>query len=762
MYAGWMLFRLEIKKFIAMLPVILAETVLTGLILLGIGFCASKAVYGEKAVDEIRVGIVTYGEDSLTEMLIGFVESMDSVKDTASFVRLSEEKAREELAAGELAAAILVPEGIVDSVNSGENIPATILLADDYSRVETEVFAQFTKTGAKLLTVAQAGIYAADALCMEEGCPERIPESEDYLNRQYLDYAMGRSGLFKEVEVSAAAGISLAEYYKISLLLAFLSFAGFSFGKSMEVQSGDREKVLMTRGMGAGKRYLIETAAFSCVFALLGTILGSLLTAAAGWLWMGLVWFTMGTFLRALFQMTGNHTGGFLLCFGILMALMLTAGVFIPTAFLPLWVEKFGQIIPYKSWMEILTAISQKSFSGKMAAELAGMIFVFLAVGCLAVAVRGREKEKKIFLRQGTPRWETPRRGGVFFKNEKKTSVWIILWKQFFLRYRLWIGVILLTAFLGGLFKERLSGQQEYQGIVVGICSSDEKSGELLSGLLEETGIIRFQEYTDEEEMLRQIKNGSLECGFSLPEGFYDRLVRGKIKRQATLFYSPASSVHKIAGEVVFAEIFKLLSKEVLDGDLRALGYEKETDFAAVRERLYALNEKYMGNGSTFHFVYETGEGDMGEAAESLSMVRGLVAVMIFLMTVLGLGNVLEREAVWSSMPGKMGKRLRMRSIHVAVAGSVLTGGAVLYLSGSMERPAKELAGLLLYFIVLEVFIMILRLFVKNSRALYGLLPVLVLCSFLFCPVFIRIGRYLPQIAWAARIFPATYYLELF
>lgn len=298
MYGRRMLFRVEIKKYIMMLPVILAETVLAGALLLGIGFCASKAVYGEKAVSEIRVGIVTQDDDSLTELLIRFVASMDSIKDTVSFVRLSGEEAGEELSGGRLSAAVLVPEGIVDSVNSGENTPATILLAGGYSKAETEVFRQFADAGARLLTVAQAGIYAADAFCIEEGHPEKIPQAEDYLNRKYLDYAMGRSGFFKEVEVSAAPGMSMAEYYGISLLLAFLSFAGISFGKCMRIQAGEREKMLRARGIGAGERYLADAAAFGGVSAFLGTVIGLLLhTLLSGgffafrvkWLWMWLL-----------------------------------------------------------------------------------------------------------------------------------------------------------------------------------------------------------------------------------------------------------------------------------------------------------------------------------------------------------------------------------------------------------------------------------------------------------------------------------------
>lgn len=813
MYGRWMLFRLEMKKYMAMVPAILAGTALVGLILFGIGFCASKAVYGEKAVGEIRVGIVADGQDNLTEMLIRFVESMDSVRDTVAFVRLSEAEAREALLEGVLSAAVLVPEGIVDSVNSGENIPATILLADDYSRAETEVFAQFTAAGAKLLTVAQAGIYAADALCIEEGRPESIGWLEDYLNRRYLDYAMGRSGFFKEVEVSAAAGIGMADYYGICLMLAFLSFAALSFGKSMRTQGGDREKMLAARGLGRGTGYIADAAAFGCVFAFFGTITGLPLylllskgklifsgnlfsgTAAqleessfvigADWLWMWLLWFAIGVFIRFLIQAAGNHAGGISLAFGILMAFMLASGVFIPSAFLPLWVERAGNIFPYRSWIRILRAVLQGDFEVKLAAELLLQILLFALAGVLAAILRDSAEKWRILPKRdlgGGLDKHYQRKAGrgegifgrsgsaIFARRLQKAQICGILWKEYFLKFRLWLILGVLAAlFMGisGASYGDASDGQKYRGIEVGICTSDEKGKELLSGLMKGEGIFRFQEYEDEGEMLREIKNGGLECGYFLPEGFYEKLVRGKMKRQAILYRSPASSVHRISEEVVFAELFEILSRDILADYLQESGYgEKEgmteSGLDARRTRLYELNDRYGKDGSTFHFVYEAGKGETQKEPESLNIMRGLIAVMIFLMSLLGFANVLEQKEVWFAMPGISGRRLKAGSIHIAIMGSVCFGGVCLYLTGNMKEPGKELAGLLVYFLALEIFITILKLSVRESGRLYGLLPTLVLGSCLFCPVFIRIERYLPILKWIGAAFPPSYYLRLF
>ena len=102
--------------------------------------------------------------------------------------------------------------------------------------------------------------------------------------------------------------------------------------------------------------------------------------------------------------------------------------------------------------------------------------------------------------------------------------------------------------------------EDEVQGIAVGVCAEDEKGKELLEKLESVEGIFRFQDYQNEEEMIRQIENGTLECGYVFPEGFYENILRGRTVRQITLYCSPASSAHKISYEVVFSELFEILS----------------------------------------------------------------------------------------------------------------------------------------------------------------------------------------------------------
>lgn len=403
----WILFRLEIKKFIRMLPVILAETILFGLLLLVFGLWASKGLYGNKAVSQIRIGIVSDTDDRITDRIVRFVSSMDSVSDAVSFVRLSEEEARKKISLGEIFGAVLIPQGLMESILSGENLPAVILLDDTFSSMETAVFAQLADAGAKLLATAQAGIYAADAFCMSTGHEDLIVQSEEYLNKAYIDYAMKRTSLWKEREITAHLGVNISDYYGISLFLAFLLLAGVSFGTYMQVGCGERERIWKTWGIGTGQRYLIEGTAFGAVYSLLGMLLAipfylllakeldSSFSPSLSWLWMAAVWMAAGLFLRMLVELSGNHTGGMGICFLLLLAFMIVSGMFIPLSFLPLWAERAGRLLPFGRWMEAITAALQGSALGTQAVWLLADMLVYLLLGVLFTKCREHQGMKK-------------------------------------------------------------------------------------------------------------------------------------------------------------------------------------------------------------------------------------------------------------------------------------------------------------------------------------------------------------------------------
>lgn len=339
-----------------------------------------------------------------------------------------------------------------------------------------------------------------------------------------------------------------------------------------------------------------------------------------------------------------------------------------------------------------------------------------------------------------------------------------ILWKRYLVRNKIWLAVLCAAGILAVCFGTK-SREEEYSGIKVGVLAEDEDGRLLLKDLEEEDGIFRFLAFDEREEMIREIENGALECGFVLPEGFYENIAKGKLMRQIELFYSPSSTAHKISYEVVFSYLFRNLSDYVLPryiDESVERGVFTGEEAGLARENLLAIKEKYDGGGNTFSFSYEQVGGGGEEAEASLSAVRGWIAVLVFFLSLLGLADCLKADELARGLNRRNRARVRECSLDISIFASVLFGGLLLVLWGRGESVFMELKALGVYFIALQLYIRCLKLLIKRPETVYGLMPVLVLGSLLLCPVFIRIETYLPAAALLKKLFPASYYLDLF
>ena len=84
---------------------------------------------------------------------------------------------------------------------------------------------------------------------------------------------------------------------------------------------------------------------------------GASLLEVPGLVLLFLIFVMMGIFIRIVMQITGNSPGGMGAAFLVLLALMVAAGLFVPKAFLPVWMERAGKYSPYTLWMEMMWEI---------------------------------------------------------------------------------------------------------------------------------------------------------------------------------------------------------------------------------------------------------------------------------------------------------------------------------------------------------------------------------------------------------------------
>lgn len=336
-----------------------------------------------------------------------------------------------------------------------------------------------------------------------------------------------------------------------------------------------------------------------------------------------------------------------------------------------------------------------------------------------------------------------------------------ILWKQYLLKHRSALLIFLILAIL--IRALGVSGQEDsVKGMKVGICALDEDGETLFGSLVEESGIFHFCLYEDEETMIRDVKNGNLECGYVLPEDFFEHLLQGKIRRQIPLYYSVSSGAHKLSYEVVFAHLFGMLSDEVLKEWFLQSDFNTGELAQKQLDRLLELKEYCEQGGETFAFHFEKVGVEAKEKTVGLDVVRGVGAVMMFFLSLLGLAN--SKELWWQNkmLSHKQAKNIGNRSLHVAIAGSVMAGGIFILIVRGFDNLLKEVGALLCYYVLLEVTVRLLGIVLRTAQNVYSVAPVLLLVSLLLCPVFFRIDTWVPILGYIGKAFPVSWYLNFF
>ena len=395
MKAGFLYFILQCKRYSRILPVILIESLLIAGFIVMLGSISVKVMGEGSAFSRIKVGVVSKEEEALTGLMMSFVEGMDSFEESCSFTLMDEEKAYEALEQGEIYAAVILPEGVLESILNGTNIPAKVVLSKACSELETAVFHEVADAGGRLLSIAQAGIYAADALCVELECRELIPQAEDYLNAAYLKYALNRAEIFETEEVIVTGKVGLAAYYGVSLLLVFFTFTAVVAGRYAKVRKDAHTMLVAALGMKLWKQYLCDTLAYALTITLWGGLIAFPLlwkctvyerveskTVIVCILFLAIL-FSIAVFVRLLLQLSGNSTGGIGGVFGVLLVMMFSCGLILPTAFLPVNLEKLGNFFPYGYWMEMVFSTMQGRVNGTGLLMLAFLDIVLLLLGML-------------------------------------------------------------------------------------------------------------------------------------------------------------------------------------------------------------------------------------------------------------------------------------------------------------------------------------------------------------------------------------------
>lgn len=346
----------------------------------------------------------------------------------------------------------------------------------------------------------------------------------------------------------------------------------------------------------------------------------------------------------------------------------------------------------------------------------------------------------------------------------RQLAVWLFLsWKRA-LKRPFFLLLLFLLPLGAGVFRQA----EELDSGTIAIAlytDGDAWNQRVAEELMAEEGSFEFYLCGTAGELEADVAAGRAECGYLFPADFRARLESGSYKRAVRVVVSPSTAAAELASETVFAGLFRVLGKELLEQ------YVTEGEaFAAVSEenlwkQIKPLYEKALSNGSTFAFEYETLEG--GKITESRMKasfpVRGTGAVFVFVMGLAAAVTAAEDEkrGLYAAMPCGRKRLFQLVSVASLVFLSCISVYFSLAVAGEGRGIFTEAAVLLCYGGAAAVCSSLLLCLLKQPLVLSGLIPFFILGSLVSCPVFVDLSVFVPVLSVVRRFFLPWYYLRL-
>ncbi len=354
------LWKLELKRTFLLMPAMLLEAGILLIILCTIAFGVGKLLYKDSSIVKIDVAIIEEEENPLTELAVNYVHGMESISKSCKFTIVTKEEGFSMLEDGKAAAVIYLPEGMIEGILNGNNVPAQVFFPED-AGIESALLKELADAGIQMLRVAQAEIYGVYDTAKNYGALGRISALEADIDMYNLAFALDRLALFKTQHLSATGSLTFLQYGISSGSIFFLLLIGMACYPMMQPYPDALRRQLKRSGIGIGRQCfgkwlcgLCSIAVSSLFFLFLIKGIMAMLGYSA---WLPEIGFRqagtaviilicIATLIFMIFQMTDSGSAAILILFFLSTVMIYFSGGIIPSAFLPKAVQGIGKFLP--------------------------------------------------------------------------------------------------------------------------------------------------------------------------------------------------------------------------------------------------------------------------------------------------------------------------------------------------------------------------------------------------------------------------------
>ena len=362
--------KITMKRSLCSLPAqLLVAVILIGLAS-GLLLLSNRFFYQDSLYKRQQVGVVWGEQQQMTDLVMNFVQEMDSVDAACELIVMDRQQAFRALEQGDVIAVMVVPASVLEDILDGTNTPVQIYLPKE-ATFESMVFGELLEAAASLLTTAQAQIYAVYDLALSADAMEFLHGYEQEIDAWNLRLVLNRDRSFRMEQVDVFGKVSITAYYLAAggILLFLLWGMGAVFLREEHFDQSAR--MLRRAGVGSISALLIKWVVETIWILGIEILYGALIRLFTGVLGINLtisrelvvVLLCGAAFIAAIhlffYQLFTQQTSVMLALSIGSVGMLFLAGGFVPATFLPASVTRIGKLLPINRLLQMQSEILQ-------------------------------------------------------------------------------------------------------------------------------------------------------------------------------------------------------------------------------------------------------------------------------------------------------------------------------------------------------------------------------------------------------------------
>lgn len=192
-------------------------------VLLPLGAGRAAGLLLSRGVDfqGVTLAVTAPEGDETPRLLERYMGEMEDVSQYCRIVSMDEAEALAALNAGEVTAVLVLPENFIRGVMWGDNPDLRLIVAGDRP-LESLLLLWVGQSASDILSAFQSGVYAVLELYDQAPPPGLTRDQVVFdINLDYINLALGRSGMFRSEALSATGVLPVSLHYALALLSFF-------------------------------------------------------------------------------------------------------------------------------------------------------------------------------------------------------------------------------------------------------------------------------------------------------------------------------------------------------------------------------------------------------------------------------------------------------------------------------------------------------------------------------------------------------------